>query len=95
MFLTHPDYLASHDNRAVYASFLERLAADDTAWHALPSEVSDWWRRRNASGIAPTEDGWVVTGPAAAEATVVVIDRPSRLAIGAPVAVEADEPIST
>jgi len=76
MLLTHPDYLRDDATRAVYVAFLAHLAADGSAWHALPREVSDWWRRRAASRIEGEVGRWVVEGPAAG-ARVVSIDRPA------------------
>jgi hypothetical protein len=48
--LTHPDpgYLGDPENRRVYAEFLDAIATHDRLWRALPAEVSDWWRRRDA-----------------------------------------------
>ena len=78
LMLTHPDYLLAEHARAAYTSFLAHVARDETAWHALPREVSDWWRRRAASRMRRAADGWVVQGPAS-RARVEVIDRPSPL----------------
>jgi hypothetical protein len=44
---SHPDYLRSRRNWAVYEAFLERMAERRDAWHALPREVARWWRRRS------------------------------------------------
>ena len=74
LLLTHPDYLDDRRLRE-YERFLEAVAADETAWFALPREVSDWWRRRAASRIVRSGDGWKVEGPAAGLA---------RIALGAP-----------
>jgi hypothetical protein len=67
---THPDYLVDATIFDAYRRFLERYADDDTAWTALPSEVSAWWRRRADSGLQRSEAGWIVTGPAEREARV-------------------------
>jgi hypothetical protein len=77
LLLTHPDYLLGADTRAVYDAFLAHVVADPTAWHALPGEVSAWWRRRSRTRLRPEPDGWIVEGPGAADARVVVRDRPS------------------
>jgi hypothetical protein len=67
--LTHPDYL---DERllAGYRRLLARFGDDSTVWRALPRDVNAWWRRRAASRIEPTANGWQVVGPAAGEATI-------------------------
>jgi peptidoglycan/xylan/chitin deacetylase (PgdA/CDA1 family) len=75
--LTHPDYLIDPRMMDRYRRLLERFAADDTAWKALPREVAGWWRRRRASTIVPAGDGWSVAGPGAGEAAVV-LRRPRR-----------------
>jgi hypothetical protein len=76
LMLTHPDYLRRETTRAQYEAFLARVAPDETAWHALPREVSAWWRRRAASRLIRDGDTWIVEGPAS-EARVVSVDRPS------------------
>jgi hypothetical protein len=71
LVLTHPDYQGERRVRARYRRLLEEHAADDTAWRALPREVSDWWRRRAASHLVRDGDGeWRVEGPAASEAAI-------------------------
>jgi hypothetical protein len=70
LLITHPDYMIASERLAAYARFLDRYAGDESAWRALPSEVSAWWRRRAASSIERAGDGWRVSGPAAGEATV-------------------------
>ncbi|HEX6655387.1 MAG TPA: hypothetical protein VF153_04155, partial [Candidatus Limnocylindria bacterium] len=72
LLLTHPDYLAEGDMLDRYREFLGEFGADASAWHALPREVSAWWRRRAASTVVPDGEGWRVSGPAADEATVVI-----------------------
>jgi peptidoglycan/xylan/chitin deacetylase (PgdA/CDA1 family) len=67
---THPDYLIEDRIRSAYRRLLERYAVDESAWKALPREVSDWWRRRADSSIERAGDGWVVKGPAVGEARV-------------------------
>lgn len=70
LVLTHPDYMLEAERLAAYRRFLEEFAADESAWKALPREVSAWWRRRAASSLERREGEWVVVGPAASEATV-------------------------
>lgn len=70
LILTHPDYAG--DRRIVdgYRSLLDEFKDDDTVWHALPQDVATWWRDRAASTIRPSESGWQIAGPAAAEGRV-------------------------
>jgi hypothetical protein len=68
--LTHPDYLLEPSRLRVYERFVEWLAADADAWHALPRDVSAWWRRRAASLPVRYGDAWHVEGPAGAEARI-------------------------
>ncbi|MGO9763128.1 MAG: hypothetical protein ACLP1Q_17895 [Solirubrobacteraceae bacterium] len=71
---THPDYLIDDRIKAAYRSLLERFATDESAWRALPREVSSWWRRRSESRIERVGTDWVITGPAAEEARVELVE---------------------
>lgn len=71
---THPDYLVDEVVMRAYRRFLERFAADASAWKPLPREVSSWWRRRGASRLEHRDGAWTVIGPAAAEASVELVD---------------------
>jgi peptidoglycan/xylan/chitin deacetylase (PgdA/CDA1 family) len=53
--LSHPDvgYLADRRNEISYREFLEALRSQDDVWHALPREVSRWWRARAAGESLP------------------------------------------
>lgn len=77
MLLTHPDYLAEPHRLDAYAAYLDRIAADAGTWHALPRDASAWWRDRATSRIESADATWIVTGPAADRASVVVHDRDS------------------
>jgi hypothetical protein len=70
--LTHPDYVFEEPLLGHYARFLRRFADDSTAWHALPRDVSAWWRRRAASRPLLDRGSWRVEGPATAEARVLL-----------------------
>lgn len=70
MIDTHPDYLVDERIFTAYARFLDRFAGDDTAWQALPREVSAWWRRRADSWLEHDGSTWYVAGPAALEGRV-------------------------
>ncbi len=71
---THPDYLVEERIMAAYRRLLERYAMDTTAWKALPRDVSAWWHRRADSRIERAGGGWIVTGPAAEEARVELVE---------------------
>ena len=68
--ITHPDYLDTPRRLRMYEEFLEYLTAQTGGWHALPREVAQWWRIRDALTLAE-EDGSVrIEGPAAERASV-------------------------
>jgi len=71
---THPDYLVEDTVKDAYARLLERCAGDEDAWKALPREVAAWWRRRAESLPERGPHGWTVTGPAAGEARVQMLE---------------------
>ncbi len=73
LLITHPDYLLDGRLPQAYGSLLRRFKGDESAWRALPREVSAWWRRRAASHLEPTNGGWRVVGPAADEASVTYV----------------------
>jgi hypothetical protein len=75
LLLTHPDYVANPDLVDAYRGFLEHFADDDTAWKALPREVSGWWRRRLDSQLVDVGGEWVVEGPAAEDARIELATR--------------------
>ena len=70
LLLTHPDYLTQRTIAEAYGSFLAEFRGDASAWRALPRDVAAWWRRRAASRVEPSDDGWRVVGPAAGEAVI-------------------------
>ena len=72
LLLTHPDYLHDEATRRPYRELLEAYAGDESAWRALPRDVSSWWRRRAASEVVRDGDGWSVRGPAAAESAITL-----------------------
>jgi peptidoglycan/xylan/chitin deacetylase (PgdA/CDA1 family) len=45
--LVHPDYCGSGHYLEEYETLLKQLAGFESAWRALPSEVSAWWRCRD------------------------------------------------
>ena len=52
--VSHPDpgYLGDPDKEALYAEFLDAVAARPGLWTALPREVAAWWRERDADGAS-------------------------------------------
>jgi hypothetical protein len=62
--LTHPDYARNERLVRAYSHLLDEFAEDTTAWKALPSEVSAWWRMRAESRLARENGGWRIVGPA-------------------------------
>jgi peptidoglycan/xylan/chitin deacetylase (PgdA/CDA1 family) len=70
LLLTHPDYLRDPAMLRSYERILQDCAADETAWHALPREVSDWWRRRAATSLELVDGAWRATGPCNGEAEI-------------------------
>lgn len=70
LVLTHPDYVVNPSMAHSYRRFLAHYADDESAWKALPRDVSAWWRRRLASRIVGGDGEWKVVGPAAAEARI-------------------------
>ena len=72
LMLTHPDYLLDEERLLVYEGFLQWLAPDRTAWHALPGEVAAWWRARSCTHLERHDGLWAARGPAASRARVRV-----------------------
>jgi hypothetical protein len=55
--LTHPDYCGTGKNLKEYENLLKQLNEFQSAWRALPSEVSAWWRRRDQMKLTISHDG--------------------------------------
>jgi peptidoglycan/xylan/chitin deacetylase (PgdA/CDA1 family) len=87
LMLTHPDYLQLAPIARAYEELLARFSTDESAWRALPGDVSRWWRRRAASEVQRTPDGWRVAGPASGEARIL-LTFPARTSGSRRVAVE-------
>jgi peptidoglycan/xylan/chitin deacetylase (PgdA/CDA1 family) len=49
--LTHPDYCGEGVYLEDYEKLLAHLAQIPSAWRALPSQVAQWWRQRDAAQI--------------------------------------------
>lgn len=46
---SHPDYLKNLANMKIYSDFLTSMSRRDGFWHALPRDVTAWWRNRTCS----------------------------------------------
>ena len=63
--LVHPDYIIEAGLRAVYKHLLATLVelrAHKQLWFALPSEIAEWWRKRNRMTIVENNNSWRITG---------------------------------
>jgi hypothetical protein len=70
LVLAHPDYAHDPHLASAWRSLLDQFCDDETAWKALPREVSTWWRRRAASTLREVDGRWQVVGPAAHDGAV-------------------------
>ena len=61
--LVHPDYCGSGQHLQEYESLLKRLNDYQSAWRALPSEVSAWWRCRDQMRLRVRGDTPSIDGP--------------------------------
>jgi peptidoglycan/xylan/chitin deacetylase (PgdA/CDA1 family) len=68
--LTHPDYAVDTRVREAYRKLLESFQRDAAVWHALPAEVAEWWRQRDASRLRRDGSSWRIEGPAATKGQV-------------------------
>jgi len=73
LVIVHPDYITTGGGRGkesgypieYYEELLRYVKTKGHCWQALPREVAQWWRRREASEITPGENGEVrIRGPA-------------------------------
>jgi len=61
LVIVHPDYMRPGGGRGkdsgypveYYEELLQYVKNKDHCWHALPREMAQWWRERNASEITP------------------------------------------
>ena len=61
--LTHPDYSGAPPYLAAYEELLKRLRDIEDGWHAQPSEVAAWWRRRSQMSLVIRNGEPVICGP--------------------------------
>lgn len=71
----HPDYITSEKRLRQYEDFLHRMKQRARMWHALPREIAQWWRQRDASALIirhgePLISGLVSTRAAVARLTL-------------------------
>ena len=52
---SHPDYLSGSTTGDVYRQFLISMKERNGYWHALPSEVANWWRKRTSTNANNAE----------------------------------------
>jgi peptidoglycan/xylan/chitin deacetylase (PgdA/CDA1 family) len=68
LVLIHPDYCWTSAYRRTYEDLLRRLSDLESSWRALPSEVADWWRQRDAMTLNVSGGVPRIAGAAAARA---------------------------
>lgn len=69
--IVHPDYIFKDNRIEYYCQYLEYLKSKASVWHALPRDVADWWRRRDASEVRFDSGGKAyIEGPAAKDGVV-------------------------
>ena len=56
------------DQVALYERYLKAYADDASMWHALPRDVSAWWRERAETSPSRNGAGWQLTGTGARRA---------------------------
>jgi hypothetical protein len=100
LMIAHPDYVGCPGMLDAWRDLLAQFADDDAVWHALPREVSTWWRRRAATSVEWRDGAWRARGPAAPDAEVRFAGRaPAAATIppqpGAPASENPDRPART
>jgi peptidoglycan/xylan/chitin deacetylase (PgdA/CDA1 family) len=66
LMVSHPDYLDSDLRKSLYRDFLAWVRDAGSYWHALPCEVTQWWRERESSVLEVTHNGErIIAGPVA------------------------------
>jgi hypothetical protein len=72
-FIVHPDYMLESRGQALYRTLLARLAELRDAgrlWTALPGEMNDWWRLRDAMKLVDDGGRFTITGEGAEKARI-------------------------
>jgi hypothetical protein len=73
-FIVHPDYLDTKARIDCYRCLLgelARLRTEANVWVALPRDVNQWWRQRNAMTLVKDGNRWSVRGEGAERARVM------------------------
>lgn len=71
--LVHPDYCGSGHYLDEYETLLKQLNDYQSAWRALPSEVSAWWRCRDQMKLTVRGDFPSIEGPGSARAVARIL----------------------
>jgi peptidoglycan/xylan/chitin deacetylase (PgdA/CDA1 family) len=71
--LVHPDYCGSGQYLDEYETLLKQLNDYQSAWRALPSEVSGWWRRRDQMKLTVRGDYPSIEGPGSERAVAKML----------------------
>lgn len=69
LLATEPRYVSIEPYLTVYKDLLNELARLD-AWHALPSEVAAWWKRRDEAGLVTRQGQPRIVGTDVSELVV-------------------------
>jgi hypothetical protein len=80
--LTHPDYMGTGRHLAEYEELLKRLAAIESVWRALPSEVAAWWRQRSALRLLVEDGAFRIEGPASGKAVAIRLSEEPLAGLG-------------
>jgi peptidoglycan/xylan/chitin deacetylase (PgdA/CDA1 family) len=71
--LVHPDYCGSGHYFHEYETLLQQLNDYQSAWRALPSEVSAWWRCRDQMKLTVRGDSPSIEGPSSERAVAKML----------------------
>jgi len=71
--LVHPDYCGTGQNLDEYETLLKQLNNYQSAWRALPSEVSAWWRCRDQMKLTVRGDFPSIEGPGSERAVAKML----------------------
>jgi peptidoglycan/xylan/chitin deacetylase (PgdA/CDA1 family) len=71
--LVHPDYCGSGHYFHEYETLLKQLNDYQSAWRALPSEVSAWWRCRDQMKLTVRGDSPSIEGPGSERAVAKML----------------------
>lgn len=74
--LSFVGHLSVARSQSIKRKLLERLVEQRDIWHALPSEVSDWWRKRDKLDIDDTGDTPELVGSSADRARIFLRELP-------------------